>query len=110
MHVIREAHSSHIPRHFGVGKALEQLQRYSYWPQICETMSKYVRGCVMWSIIKPSNRKMGLYIPLPVPSQPWESISMEFVVGLPLSRKGHDYLYVIVDQFSKMCILIPCKK
>ena len=35
---------------------------------------------------------------------------MEFVGDLPMSRKGHDYLYVVVDQFSKMCILMPCKK
>jgi hypothetical protein len=24
--------------------------------------------------------------------------------------EGHDYLYVVVDRFSKMCILMPCKK
>lgn len=35
---------------------------------------------------------------------------MDFVGGFPLSRKGHDYLYVVVDRFSKMCILMPCKK
>ena len=27
-----------------------------------------------------------------------------------MSRKGHDYLFVVVDRFNKMCILIPCKK
>ena len=40
----------------------------------------------------------------------WESISMDFVGGLPLSRKGHFYLYIVVDRFNKMCILMPCKK
>ena len=35
---------------------------------------------------------------------------MDFVGGFPKSRKGHDYLYVIVDRFNKMCILIPCNK
>jgi hypothetical protein len=59
---------------------------------------------------KPSNRKLGLYMPLPVPSQPWESISMDFVGGFRCPGQGHDYLYVIVDRFSKMCILMPCKK
>ena len=49
-------------------------------------------------------------MPLPVPSRPWESVSMDFVGGLPLSRKQHDYLYVVVDRFGKMCILMPCKK
>ena len=27
-----------------------------------------------------------------------------------MSRKGHDYLYVVVDRFSKMCILMACEK
>jgi hypothetical protein len=49
-------------------------------------------------------------MPLPVPSRPWESVSMDFVGGLPMSRKGHDYLYVVVDRFRKMCVLMPCKK
>jgi hypothetical protein len=53
---------------------------------------------------------LGLYTPLPVPSRPWESISMDFVGGLPMSKKNHDYLYVMVDRFRKMCILMPCKK
>ena len=35
---------------------------------------------------------------------------MDFVGGLPMSIHGHDYLYVIVDRFSKMFILMPCKK
>jgi hypothetical protein len=26
-----------------------------------------------------------------------------------MSKRGHDYLYVVVDRFSKMCILMPCK-
>ena len=64
----------------------------------------------MCSACKPTNRKLGLYTPLLVPSRPWESISMDFVGGLPMSKIGHDYLYVVVDRFSKMCILMPCKK
>lgn len=27
-----------------------------------------------------------------------------------MTKKGHDYLFVIVDRFSKMYVLIPCKK
>ena len=54
--------------------------------------------------------KLGLYTPLLLPSQPWESVSMDFVGGFPMSRSSHDYLYVVVDRFSKICILIPCKK
>ena len=27
-----------------------------------------------------------------------------------MSRKSHNYLYVVIDCFRKMCILMPCKK
>jgi len=108
--IIREAHTSLISGHFGVSKTVAQLQRFCYWPKMNEIVSRYVRGCTICAKSKPSNRKLGLYTPLPVPSHPWESISMDFVGGLPKSRKGHDYQYVVVDRFSKMCIFIPCNK
>ena len=109
-HIIREAHTSRIVGHFSVGKTVAQLQRYCYWPRMIESVSKYIKGCVMCSTSKPSNKKLGLYTPLLVPSRPWESISMNFVGGLHMSRKGHDYLYVVVDRFNKTCILMPCVK
>jgi hypothetical protein len=59
---------------------------------------------------KPSNRNKGLYNPLPIPTQAWEIISMDFVGDLPTTQKGHDNLYLVVDRFSKMYILISCKK
>ena len=87
VHVIREAHTTLILGHFGVGKIVAQLQKFCYWPRMIDTMSKYVKGCVMCATSKPSNRKLGLYTPLLVPSRLWESVSMDFVVGLPMSRK-----------------------
>jgi len=90
VHVIREAHTSLIAGHFGVDKIVAQLQRFCYWPRMHENVSKYVKGCTMCAISKLSNIKLGLYTPLPIPSRPWESVSMDFVGGFPMSRKGHD--------------------
>ena len=108
--IIREAHTSLIVGHFDVGKTIAHLQRYCYWPRMNESVSHFIRGCYLCATSKPRNRKLGLYTPLPVPSHPWERISMDFVGGLPMPRKGHDYLYFVVDRFSKMCILMACKK
>jgi hypothetical protein len=43
INIIREAHSSLIAGHFGVGKTMANLQRYCYWPKMNESVSRYVR-------------------------------------------------------------------
>ena len=75
-----------------------------------ESVSCFIRGLSLCAVSKPSNRKLGLDTSLPVPSRPWKSVSMDFVGGIPLSRKGHDYLYVVLDRFDNMFMLMPSKK
>ena len=70
-------------------------------------VGKYIRSCI---IAKPSIKKKGLYTPLPTPSQSWESISMDYMSSLPSTKHGNDFVFVVVDIFSKMAILAACKK
>ena len=83
---IREAHTSKISGHFGAEKTLKNLERYVHWPRMRADMKRYVRGCQLCATSKPANRKTGLYMPLPVPSRPWECISMDFLGGLPSTK------------------------
>ena len=38
-HIIREAHTSLIAGHLGVGKTIAQLQCYFYWPWMTKSVS-----------------------------------------------------------------------
>ncbi|GJP80220.1 hypothetical protein CLOP_g10447 [Closterium sp. NIES-67] len=49
----------------------------------------------------------GLLQSLPVPEQPWQVVSLEFITGLPTSRSGHNAILVVIDKFSKMGHFIP---
>jgi hypothetical protein len=63
-----------------------------------------------YAISKPTIKKKGMYKPLPTPDRPWESISMDYMSGLPSTKHRNDCVFLDVDRFSKMEIMAACKK
>ena len=52
----------------------------------------------------------GLYTPLLVPIQPWDDVSMDFIVALSVTQRGKDTIMVVVDRFSKVVDIISYHK
>ena len=62
----------------------------------------YVEQFIVCQKIKYDRGKAsGLLQPLPIPNTPWESISMDFIFGIPKSIQGNNGIWTIVDRFSK---------
>jgi hypothetical protein len=108
--LIWESHYSRVAGHFGVEKTVAVLQQHFYWPKLRQDVNKYIRSCTACAIAKPTIKKQGMYTPLPTPERPWESISMDYMSGLPSTKRGNDCVFVVVDHFSKMVIMAACKK
>lgn len=67
---------------------------------------EYVRTCPTCQLVKSQRIKpAGLLQTLRVPSRPWDIVSMDFIVDLPMSYQC-DTIMVVVDYFSKQAHFI----
>ena len=108
--IIWDAHYINTIGHFRVLMTLVVLQNYFDWTSLKSDLNRYIRSCVVCAIAKPMNQRQGLYTPFPIPSRPWESISMDYLMGYPTTKHHDDVILVVIDIFYKMSILIPCNK
>ncbi|GJP72648.1 hypothetical protein CLOP_g3415 [Closterium sp. NIES-67] len=77
-------------------------------PSLSSDVQKFVTSCTTCQRMKSSKqKKAGLLQPLPVPEQPWQVVSLDFITGLPTTTSGHDAILVVIDKFSKMGHFIP---
>ncbi|KAJ4770480.1 polyprotein [Rhynchospora pubera] len=99
--LIGEVHNSSQGGHSGIQATYKRVKAQFYWPNMRETIHKYVSGCNTCQQTKGENVKLpGLLQPLPVPEEAWVSISMDFISGLPRSE-GKKVIMVIVDRLTK---------
>lgn len=62
---------------------------------------KFIQECLDCRHTKYVTKKpAGLLQPIPVPSSPWEDLSLDFITGLP-PYQGFTVILVVVDRFSK---------
>ena len=108
--IIYECHDSPSAGHPGIRKTYAHVRRHFYWPKMHPDVEEYVTHCQKCQVNKAERLKAGgLLHPLEIPNGKWESISMDFIVGLPTTKRGHDAIWVVVDRPTKMCRFIPTK-
>ncbi|KAJ9550899.1 hypothetical protein OSB04_014944 [Centaurea solstitialis] len=100
----------HNEGHVGRDRTLHLISGSYYWPTMRKEVERFVDRCRVCQTAKGTATNAGLYLPLPIPTQPWSDVSMDFVLGLPRTQRGFDSIFVVVDRFSKMAHFIPCKR
>ncbi|KAK8918413.1 hypothetical protein KSP39_PZI022006 [Platanthera zijinensis] len=104
--IIWELHSGGLGGHFGRDKTIALVEDKFFWPGLKPMVNKVVGSCRVCQLAKGNKTNAGLYTPLPISSVPWQDVSMDFILGLPMTFRHHDSILVVVDRFSKMAYFI----
>lgn len=107
--IIREIHDID---HQGIGKTMERIMRHYYIPRLRNLTETHVRKCDTCQKTKHDRHQpYGELQPLPAPPGAWQSISMDFITDLPLSKAWNNMTYdtilVVVDRLTKYAYFIP---
>ena len=109
--ILWECHNTPFSGHVGYNKTYSEIKSSFYWPNMKNDVRNYVRECFQCQQVKVEQKRMpGEMQPLDVPYKKWESISMDFITKLPLTRGGYDTIFVVVDRLTKMAHFFPMKK
>jgi hypothetical protein len=72
--------------------------------------TEYLGRCQNCQHVKAQHQHLtGLLQPLLVPEWKWETISLDFITGLPKTQKKNDSITVVINKLSKSAHFIPVK-
>ena len=75
-----------------------------------EEVGSFIGRCDTCQRVKDEHQKpVGLLQPIKVPEWKWDEIGMDFITGLPRTKKGNDFIWVIVDRLTKVAHFLPVK-
>lgn len=101
---IGENHDSVFASHPGFFKTLHRIQNIYYWPKMIGQIYEYVRKCEICRTTKASNVKTNL------PNgkrretdMPLRTLSCDFIGPMTMTKLQNQYLFVVIDNFTKMC-------
>ena len=112
--LLRTNHDDPLGGHFGTGKTLEILRRKYFWQRMRSDVYAYVKTCAICQRTKVKrHREYGVLSSFPVPSKPWQEITMDFITDLPPSQfrgRVYDSILVVVDRYTKSARYIATTK
>lgn len=108
--LIKEKPNGGLVGYFGIENVLVLVSGNYFWPHIHKDVIKFVQSFQICQVAKGSSQNIRLYTPLIVPTRPWEEISKDFLLGLPKTSRFNDSIFVIMDRFSNITHIKPCKK
>ncbi|KAI3780197.1 hypothetical protein L2E82_10168 [Cichorium intybus] len=109
--ILDDSHKSKYSIHPGSTKTYQDLKQHYWWPGMKKRIAKYISHCETCAQVKTEHQvPYGSAQSLQIPAGKWEDLTMDFVMGLPRTRRGHDSIWVIVDRLTKSALFLAYKE
>ncbi|XP_073133336.1 uncharacterized protein [Henckelia pumila] len=108
--VMTEAHTVPYSIHPGSTKMFKDLQMLYWCPGMKKDIVKFISECLTCQQVKVEHqRPAGLLKPLHIPTWKWEDVTMDFVIGLPITQRRMNSIWIIVDRLTKSAHFLPVR-
>ena len=108
-YIITSRHSALATGHLGQEKTYELVSRDYYWNGMRKDINDFIKSCECIKSKRLRHKPYGLLRQLPVPSERWKSLSVDFIPKLPNSE-GYDTICVVIDRLTKLAHFAPCNE
>ena len=100
--ILKEAHIGSFAMHPSSTKMYKYLKTSYRWSEMKRDVSEFVTKCMVCQKVKAEHQvPSGLLQPIRIPEWKWDRITMDFMVGLLLTERKHDSVWVVVDRLTK---------
>jgi hypothetical protein len=108
--ILKEMHNVAYAGHYGYQKTMAAVKGHYFWSGLKKEIVEYIARCMECQKVRAEHRNLaGLLQPLPTLEWKWDVVTMDFITGLPRTRKHHDSIMVVVDKLTKAAHFIPLK-
>jgi hypothetical protein len=92
---------------------MELISQYFWWPQMAKDVTSYIKGCAecQRNKVNTQAKKAPLNPITPVSEAlPFQTISLDFIVKLPISDGFNSILTITDHDCTKMVLALPCNE
>ena len=108
--ILSIGHDDPLASHLGVAKTKSIILKRFFWPGIFKDIFQYVTSCEKCQLVgKKVKRAKAPMIIMPTASHAWERIIFDIVGPLERSKKGNQYILVVIDVHSHYPEAFPLK-
>lgn len=83
------------------------MKKQLFWREMKRDIVDFIAKCLLYQKVKVEHRHpMGIFYPSEILTQKWQSINMDFIIGLPKTNYQRDSIFIMVDRLTKVAHFI----